>query len=99
MKSFLSLQKFQEDDTQVWAINCTQRKEQLFSRKIFSGTRNCLNPVSIEWGGFRRIRAHRVKEDAFVGTQIRKLICDSIFESKLNKEELAAWKSFVEVIK
>ncbi|GBL77065.1 hypothetical protein AVEN_12713-1 [Araneus ventricosus] len=60
MKSFLSLQKFQEDDTQVWAINCTKRKEPLFSRKIHSGARNRLSPVSVEWGGLRRIRVHRV---------------------------------------
>ncbi|GBO46656.1 hypothetical protein AVEN_120244-1 [Araneus ventricosus] len=51
MKSFLSLRKFQADDTQVLAINCTQRKEQLFSRKIHSGARNRLSPVSVEWGG------------------------------------------------
>ncbi|GBM57004.1 hypothetical protein AVEN_146034-1 [Araneus ventricosus] len=61
MKSSLSLQKFQEDDTQVWAINSQQRKELLFSRKIHSGAQNRLSPASVEWGGLRRIRAHRVK--------------------------------------
>ncbi|GBL86542.1 hypothetical protein AVEN_194800-1 [Araneus ventricosus] len=52
----------EEDDIQVWAINCQQRKEPLFSRKIFSGARNRLSPVSVEWGGLRRIRAHRVNQ-------------------------------------
>ncbi|GBM97887.1 hypothetical protein AVEN_5596-1 [Araneus ventricosus] len=54
-------EKFQEDDTQVWDNNSTQGKEQLLSRKIHSGARNRLIPVSVEWGGSRRIRAHRVK--------------------------------------
>ncbi|GBN24906.1 hypothetical protein AVEN_8103-1 [Araneus ventricosus] len=63
MESFLSLQKFQEDDSQDWAINCQQRKELLFFRKIHSVARNCPSPVSVEWGGLRRVRAHRVKED------------------------------------
>ncbi|GBO41446.1 hypothetical protein AVEN_268314-1 [Araneus ventricosus] len=58
MKSFLSLQKFQQDDTQGWAINCQQRKEPLFSRKIHSGVRNRLSSTSVEWGGLRRDRAH-----------------------------------------
>ncbi|GBM72998.1 hypothetical protein AVEN_160611-1 [Araneus ventricosus] len=61
MKSFLSLQKFQEDDTQVWATNCQQKNEPLFSRKIHSGVRNRLSPASVECVGLRRIRAHRVK--------------------------------------
>ncbi|GBO23594.1 hypothetical protein AVEN_73280-1 [Araneus ventricosus] len=77
MKSFLSLQKFQEDDTQVWEINCTERKEQLFSRKILSGARNRLSPVSIEWGGLRRIRAHRVNENV-----------DTIVENNLDSSSL-----------
>ncbi|GBM42603.1 Meiosis regulator and mRNA stability factor 1 [Araneus ventricosus] len=54
-------QKFQEDDTQVWSINCQQRKEPLFSRKIHSGARNCPSLASIEWGSLRRDRAHRVE--------------------------------------
>ncbi|GBN68622.1 hypothetical protein AVEN_98638-1 [Araneus ventricosus] len=61
MKSFLSLQKFQEDDTQLWAANYQQRKEPLFSCKSHSGARNRLSPASVEWGGLRRDRAHRVK--------------------------------------
>ncbi|GBM86383.1 hypothetical protein AVEN_60102-1 [Araneus ventricosus] len=47
--------KFQEDDTQVWEINCQQRNEPLFSSKTHSGFRNRLIPVSVEWGGLRRI--------------------------------------------
>ncbi|GBN00232.1 hypothetical protein AVEN_38746-1 [Araneus ventricosus] len=52
---------FQADDSQVWAMNCTQRVEPFFFSKIHSGARNRLSPVSVEWGGFRRIRSHRVK--------------------------------------
>ncbi|GBO22151.1 hypothetical protein AVEN_169707-1 [Araneus ventricosus] len=62
MKSILSLQKFQEDDTQVWVINCQQRNEPLFSRKIHSGVRNRPSPASVEWGDLRRDRAHTVKK-------------------------------------
>ncbi|GBN24271.1 hypothetical protein AVEN_123463-1 [Araneus ventricosus] len=62
MKSFLSLQKFQDDDIQVWVINCQQRKEQLFSRKIHSGARNRPSPASVDWGSLRRFRAYRVNE-------------------------------------
>ncbi|GBN16714.1 hypothetical protein AVEN_188031-1 [Araneus ventricosus] len=62
MESSLSLQKFQADDPQGWATNCQQRNELLFSRKIHSVARNCLSPVSVEWGGLRRLRAHRVNE-------------------------------------
>ncbi|GBM06152.1 hypothetical protein AVEN_265208-1 [Araneus ventricosus] len=62
MKSFLSLQKFQEDDIQVWAINCQQRNEPLFCRKIHSVARNRLSRASVEWGGLGRNRAHRVKK-------------------------------------
>ncbi|GBM91643.1 hypothetical protein AVEN_107750-1 [Araneus ventricosus] len=62
MKSFLSLQKFQEDDTQIWAINCHQRKKPLFSPKIRSGARNHLCSASVEWGGLRRDRTHRVND-------------------------------------
>ncbi|GBM55511.1 hypothetical protein AVEN_164407-1 [Araneus ventricosus] len=59
MESSLSLQKFQEDDTQGWAINFQQRKELLFSRNIHSVVGNRLSLVSVEWGGLRRVRAHR----------------------------------------
>ncbi|GBM43712.1 hypothetical protein AVEN_60515-1 [Araneus ventricosus] len=69
MKSFLSLQKFQKEDTQVWEINCTQKKEQLLSRKILSGARNRLIPVSVKWGGLRRIKAHRVHQWRFEADQ------------------------------
>ncbi|GBM61695.1 hypothetical protein AVEN_57126-1 [Araneus ventricosus] len=62
MESSLSLQKFQQDDTQGWAINCQQRKELLFSLKIHPVARNCLSPVSVEWGGLRRVSAHRVNK-------------------------------------
>ncbi|GBM28445.1 hypothetical protein AVEN_149693-1, partial [Araneus ventricosus] len=58
--------KFQEDDTQVWAINCQQRNEPLFSRKSHSGARNSLSPAFVEWGGLRRDRAHRVKGETYL---------------------------------
>ncbi|GBN70775.1 hypothetical protein AVEN_265431-1 [Araneus ventricosus] len=67
MKSFLSLQKFQEGDIEVWTIMFQQRKEPLFSHKIHSGDRNRLSPTSVEWGGFRRNRAHRVKDEERTG--------------------------------
>ncbi|GBM93926.1 hypothetical protein AVEN_1696-1 [Araneus ventricosus] len=66
MKSFLSLQKFREDDTRVTTFNCQQRKEPFFSRKIHSGDRNRLSPVFVEWGGLRRVRAHRIKLDFYL---------------------------------
>ncbi|GBN68398.1 Arylsulfatase J [Araneus ventricosus] len=47
-------------DIEVWAINCQQRKEPPISRKIRSGTRKRLSPVSVEWGGLRRDSALRV---------------------------------------
>ncbi|GBM08329.1 hypothetical protein AVEN_101452-1 [Araneus ventricosus] len=62
MKSFFSSQNFQEDDTRIWAINCQQRKEPLFSRKICSGALNRLSPASVDWAGLGRNRAHRVKD-------------------------------------
>ncbi|GBM83549.1 hypothetical protein AVEN_252128-1, partial [Araneus ventricosus] len=57
----ISREKFQEDDTQFCSINCKQSKEPLFSRKIHSGARNHLIPASVEWGGLKRVRAHKVK--------------------------------------
>ncbi|GBM52715.1 hypothetical protein AVEN_31283-1, partial [Araneus ventricosus] len=53
-------------------------------------------------GGFKHLRGRflqlsgaKLKEDTFVGTQIGELIRDSVPESKLNKEELAAWESLL----
>ncbi|GBO28650.1 hypothetical protein AVEN_22226-1 [Araneus ventricosus] len=68
--------------------------------------KNFVKAMDKEGEGFKHLRGSspqlsgaKLKEDTFVGTQIRKLICDSVSESKVNKEELAAWKSFVKVIK
>ncbi|GBM58870.1 hypothetical protein AVEN_87162-1 [Araneus ventricosus] len=61
------LAKFQEDDTQVWTINCQQRKEPLFSSKIHSGARKRPSPASVEWGGLRRNRPHRNKPLKWMG--------------------------------
>ncbi|GBO10537.1 hypothetical protein AVEN_51924-1 [Araneus ventricosus] len=60
MKFVLYFQKLQEDDIQVWAINCQQRNEPLFASKIQTGARNRLNPASVELGGLRRDRDHGV---------------------------------------
>ncbi|GBN98059.1 hypothetical protein AVEN_231693-1 [Araneus ventricosus] len=43
-------------DDQLYMENGTT-----FVLKIHSGSRNRLIPVSVEWGGLRRKRAHRVK--------------------------------------
>ncbi|GBM44978.1 hypothetical protein AVEN_223060-1 [Araneus ventricosus] len=68
--------------------------------------KNFVKAMNKEGGGFKHLRGRfpqlsvaKLKEGTFVGTQIRKLICDSVFESKLNEEELASWKSFVKMIK
>ncbi|GBL87338.1 hypothetical protein AVEN_270583-1 [Araneus ventricosus] len=71
MKSSLSLQKFQEEDTLSCTINCQQRKELIFSRKIHPGALNRLSPACVEIGGLRRDRAHRVKR--YVGGVAGKL--------------------------
>ncbi|GBM59206.1 hypothetical protein AVEN_60404-1 [Araneus ventricosus] len=68
-----NFRKFQEDDTQIWAINCQQRKESLFSHKIHSDSRNRPRPASVEWGGLRRDRVHRVKAAVYLnGTTSKK---------------------------
>ncbi|GBM15835.1 hypothetical protein AVEN_260117-1 [Araneus ventricosus] len=61
--------------------------------------KNFVKAMDKEGGGFKHLRGRfsqlsgaKFKGDTFVGTQIRKLICDFFSESKLNKEELADWK-------
>ncbi|GBL85111.1 hypothetical protein AVEN_221330-1 [Araneus ventricosus] len=58
--------------------------------------KNFVKAMDKEGGRFKHLRGRfpqlsgaRLKEDTFVRNQIRKLIYDSVFESKLNKEELA----------
>ncbi|GBN49941.1 hypothetical protein AVEN_261390-1 [Araneus ventricosus] len=92
-------------------VKCTplvEHEKRLFlSLNIKLGLiKNFVKATDKESGGFKHLRGRfiqlsgaKLKEDTFVGTQIRKLICDSVFESKLNKEELAAWKSFVKLMK
>ncbi|GBL67603.1 hypothetical protein AVEN_236695-1, partial [Araneus ventricosus] len=58
MKSSLSLQKFQEEDTLGCAINCQQRKELIFSSKIHPGSQNRLSLACVEGGGLGRDRDH-----------------------------------------
>ncbi|GBO03923.1 hypothetical protein AVEN_158725-1 [Araneus ventricosus] len=87
MESSLSLQKFQEDDTQDWAINCQQRKELLFFSKIHSVARNCPSTVSIEWGGLRRVRAHRVGQAQRTECPCSTLCLESLSSGQLNRHE------------
>ncbi|GBN23981.1 hypothetical protein AVEN_122793-1 [Araneus ventricosus] len=68
--------------------------------------KNFVKAMDKEGGEFKHLRGRfpqlsgaKLKEDAFAGTQIRKFICDSVSEIKLNKDKLAAWKSFVKMIK
>ncbi|GBM49186.1 hypothetical protein AVEN_103801-1 [Araneus ventricosus] len=80
MESSLSLQNFQKNGTRMWAINCQQRKGLLFSRKMHSGTRNRRVQASVEWGGLRRYRDHRVKRN-----KLHLLICqENIWKSQRN---------------
>ncbi|GBM44321.1 hypothetical protein AVEN_232113-1 [Araneus ventricosus] len=77
--------KFQEGDTQVWAINCQERKEPLFSRKIHSGARNLPSPASVEWDGLRRDRAHRVKR----GIANAALVGKDLVNCRFNENDLS----------
>ena len=47
---------------------------------------------------FSNISNAKIKEGIFVGTQIRKLMNDPAFEESLNEFEVAAWKSFQNVV-
>ena len=46
---------------------------------------------------FPKLSDAKIKEDVFVGPQIRKLILNDMFDKTLNETELAAWKSFKQV--
>lgn len=46
---------------------------------------------------FPKISDAKLKEGIFIGPQIRQLIKDNIFNSKLNKQESKAWMSMVQV--
>ena len=48
---------------------------------------------------FSKINDAKLKEDIFLGPQIRKLYQDGTFKKKFSLEELPAWKSFVTVMK
>ncbi|GBM70313.1 hypothetical protein AVEN_175238-1, partial [Araneus ventricosus] len=48
---------------------------------------------------FPKVSETRIKEGKFVGPQIRQLMNDPVFESKLTKKEAAAWTSFKELAK
>ncbi|GBL81444.1 hypothetical protein AVEN_143720-1 [Araneus ventricosus] len=59
--------------------------------------KNFVNAMDKEGGKFNHLRGlfphlseAKLKEGIFVGPQIRKLICDPVFESNLNQKELAA---------
>ena len=47
---------------------------------------------------FPNISDAKIKEGIFVGPQIRKLMNDPAFEESLNEFEVAAWKSFQNVV-
>ncbi|GBL74574.1 hypothetical protein AVEN_235486-1 [Araneus ventricosus] len=48
---------------------------------------------------FPKVSEAKIKEGIFVGPQIRQLMKDPVFESKLTKKEAAAWTSFKELVK
>jgi hypothetical protein len=47
---------------------------------------------------FPKVSDVKIREEIFVGPQIRKVIHDEVFVQKLNTEELAAWNSFKSVV-
>ena len=47
---------------------------------------------------FPHLTYAKLKEGIFVGPQIRKLLKDNIFETKLTNVELAAWRAFKAVV-
>lgn len=60
--------------------------------------------MDIEGNGFRYLKDilpqlsdAKLKEDLFIGLQIRKFLDDFSFRGKLNEKELAVWKYFVSV--
>ncbi|GBN78957.1 hypothetical protein AVEN_85549-1 [Araneus ventricosus] len=48
---------------------------------------------------FPKVSEAKIKEGIFVGPQIRQLMKDPVFESKLTKKEAAAWTAFKELEK
>nr|GBN08332.1 hypothetical protein AVEN_56853-1 [Araneus ventricosus] len=48
---------------------------------------------------FPKVSEAKIKEGIFVGPQIRQLMKDPVFESKLTKKEVSAWTSFKELAK
>jgi hypothetical protein len=48
---------------------------------------------------FPQISEVKLKEGIFIDPRIRKVICDTSFEGKLNQKELAAWMSFATDVK
>jgi len=47
---------------------------------------------------FSELSEAKIKEGVFNGPQIRKLLKDDVFRSKLNKNELSAWLAFDAVV-
>jgi len=47
---------------------------------------------------FPQISAAKLKDGIFIGPQIRKLLVNNECDSRLNDKELAAWKSFKDVV-
>ncbi|GBL96322.1 hypothetical protein AVEN_238686-1 [Araneus ventricosus] len=48
---------------------------------------------------FPKVSEAKIKKGIFVGPQIRQLMKDTVFESKLTRKEAAAWTSFKELAK
>ncbi|GBM23596.1 hypothetical protein AVEN_117357-1 [Araneus ventricosus] len=48
---------------------------------------------------FPKASEAKIKEGIFVGSQIRQLMKDTVYESKLTKKEASAWTSFKELAK
>lgn len=68
--------------------------------------KNFVKAMNKEGEGFKYLREifpqlsdAKLKEGIFVGPEIRKLLNDRNFEAILSAKELAAWKSFVSVVK
>ena len=61
---------------------------------------------AMDFSGFKYIqkkcgavlRGAKLKVGIFVGSQVRELICDSVFEIKLSRKEKPMWKALVDVI-
>ena len=68
--------------------------------------KNCVKAMNQEeaaftysWEKFPRLSETKLKEDIFIGTQIRELIKDEYFDKLLQGDEKVAWDSFKFAVK